>query len=213
MIRYQNTDKDRLINQIIDMEFNMFDKVNGLNGRAPCQNDIDTFYAMRYSQHNAFSESTLQSYFNDLRQAVADGRNLITEKYGYMMEFTDSLYYNEVLKGILPVQSPEKLMLISEIMLYLQEDYNDFSRKYPLFSKMGRPQNSTSTVATIDIYNFGELKTYSYNTLQLYKNDLLNSRNQRETIVEKIQKQTSIFYGYKDIQDAEMHLKERFKNQ
>ena len=92
---YQKTDKDRLINEIIDIEFSMFDKVKGMNGRAPCQNNFKTFYAMRYSQHNAFSEKTLLSYKNDLINAGHEGRNLITEKYAYMMEFTDKDYYEE----------------------------------------------------------------------------------------------------------------------
>jgi len=41
---YQKTDKDSLINEIIDIEFSMFDKVKGMNGRAPCQNNFKTFY-------------------------------------------------------------------------------------------------------------------------------------------------------------------------
>lgn len=210
-MRYENTDKDRLINQIIDIEFAMFDKVNGLNGRAPCQNDIRTFYAMRYSQHNAFNENTLNSYKQDLLNAQLENRNLITEKYGYMMEFTDPLYYNEILKNTLPIPSIEKLNIIKEIMSILEEDFGEFSKKYPIFSKMGRPQNSNGGVATINIYNLGELKTYSYDTLKLYKEDLINSRNQGLTVVEKIQNQTSVFYGYKNVQDAENTLKQRLK--
>ena len=44
---YQKTEKDSLINEIIDIVFSMFDKVKGMNGRAPCQNNFKTFYAMR----------------------------------------------------------------------------------------------------------------------------------------------------------------------
>lgn len=206
---YQKTDKDRLINEIIDIEFSMFDKVKGMHGRAPCQNNFKTFYAMRYSQHNAFSEKTLLSYKNDLINAGREGRNLITEKYAYMMEFTDKNYYEEFLKDKFPICSNEKLDLVKEIADLLEEDFDAFAVKYPYFSKLGRPQISNSHVTTIYIYNYGELKTYSYETLILYRNDVLYSRNENLTIVEKIQKQTSLFYGYKDIQDAERSLREK----
>ena len=206
---YQKTDKDALINEIIDIEFSMFDKVNGMNGRAPCQNNFKTFYAMRYSQHNAFSEKTLLSYKNDLILARNEGRNLITEKYGYMMEFTDRAYYEEFLKNKFPICSDEKLELIKEIADLLEEDFDAFAMKYPYFSKIGRPQISNSHVTTIYIYNYGELKTYSYETLILYRNDVLYSRNDNMTIVEKIQNQTSLFYGYKNIQDAESSLRQK----
>jgi len=184
---YQKTDKDILINEIINIEFTMFDKVKGMNGRAPCQNNFKTFYAMRYSQHNAFSEKTLNSYKNDLITAGNQNRNLITEKYAYMMEFTDKAYYDEFLKYKFPECSKEKLELIKEIADLI----------------------SSSHVTTIYIYNYGELKTYSYETLILYRNDVLYSRNENMTIVEKIQNQTSLFYGYKNIQDAEMSLRQK----
>ena len=206
---YQKTDKDILINEIINIEFTMFDKVKGMNGRAPCQNNFKTFYSMRYSQHNAFSEKTLNSYKNDLITAGNQNRNLITEKYAYMMEFTDKAYYDEFLKYKFPECSKEKLELIKEIADLLEEDFDAFAIKYPYFSKIGRPQISNSHVTTIYIYNYGELKTYSYETLILYRNDVLYSRNENMTIVEKIQNQTSLFYGYKDIQDAEMSLRQK----
>lgn len=206
-MRYENTDKDRLINEIIDIEFAMFDKVNSLTGRAPCQNDQRTFYIMRYSQHNAFSEMTLLSYRKDLNDANAQGRNMITEKYGYMMEFTDKQYYEDILKHSLPMVSKEKLDLIDEILEIQEQDFKEFEEKYPYFASSGRPKITKNAVATVRVYTIGELKTYSYETLLLYKNDLLNSREQGMSVVMKIQLQTSIFYGYKGIQDAEESIK------
>ena len=115
----------------------------------------------------------------------------------------------EFLKDKFPICSNEKLELVKEIADLLEEDFDDFAVKYPYFSKVGRPQISNSHVTTIYIYNYGELKTYSYETLILYRNDVLYSRNENLTIVEKIQKQTSLFYGYKDIQDAERSLRQK----
>ena len=40
------TDKDELINRIIDAEWAMFDEVDNIGGRAGCQDDGRTFYIM-----------------------------------------------------------------------------------------------------------------------------------------------------------------------
>ena len=208
-MRYENTDKDRLINEIVDIEFAMFDKVNSLTGRAPCQNDERTFYIMRYSQHNAFSEMTLLSYRKDLNDAKMQGRNMITEKYGYMMEFTDKLYYENMLKSSLPSVSKQKLDLIEQILEIQEQDFKEFEEKYPYFASSGRPKTIKNSVATVRVYTIGELKTYSYETLLLYKNDLISSREQGMSTVMKIHLQTAIFYGYKNIEDAEQSIKMR----
>jgi len=181
-------DKLTLINTIIDIEYAMFDKVEGLGGRADCQDDKHSFYIMRCSQHNAFSKSTLESYLSDLNKALSEGRNLVRDKYAYMMEYTDKLYYEEVLKRNLPECSKDKLILIEQILTMLEEDYDKFALEFP--------------------YSFGELKTYSYETLLLYKKDVLEAKNDM-SIVKRIQTQTAVFYGYKNLEEAEIALKQR----
>lgn len=88
----------RLINEIIEIEWTMFDKVNNQGGRAACQDDKRTFYVMRFSQFSAFGDDMLRSYRRDLEEALDEGRNLIMEKYAYMMEFTDPAYFDRMLK-------------------------------------------------------------------------------------------------------------------
>ena len=88
------TPKDAVVNDIVNREWEMFQKTQNMGGRAACQDQYDTFYANRYSQHSILQPDTLESYRNDLIAAGMIGRNLITEKYGYMMEFTDPDYYN-----------------------------------------------------------------------------------------------------------------------
>ena len=77
----------------------MFQETENIGGRASCQDQYDTFYANRYSQHNALELDTLESYRKDLADAKAIGRNLITEKYAFMMEFTDPEYYKQNLEA------------------------------------------------------------------------------------------------------------------
>ena len=69
--KVRETDKDELINRIIDAEWAMFDEVDNIGGRAGCQDDGRTFYIMRYSNHCCLSERTLVSYYDDLTDAAA----------------------------------------------------------------------------------------------------------------------------------------------
>ena len=201
-------DKLTLINTIIDIEYAMFDKVESLGGRADCQDDKHSFYIMRCSQHNAFSKKTLESYLSDLNKALSEGRNLVRDKYAYMMEYTDRLYYDEVLKGNLPECSKEKLTLIGEILNLLEEDYDKFALEFPYVTSRMRKNESKESMATISVYSFGELKTYSYETLLLYKKDVLEAKKDM-SIVKRIQTQTAVFYGYKNLEETETALRQR----
>ena len=66
-------------------------QVQGVNGRAACQDDWTTFLIMRLSQFEGWDTDVLESYFEDIVQAEAQERNLIMEKYAYMMEETDQM--------------------------------------------------------------------------------------------------------------------------
>lgn len=205
-IKRRNSQKDELINQIIEMEWDMFDHVHNAGGRAPCQDDEWTFYIMRYSQHNAFSADTLKSYQQDLLQAAGEGRNLLTEKYAYMMEFTQPDYFDRSLKDHLPKISPEKAELVDRIANLLIRGEQEFSKKYPAFSGQGRPLfgNGQQDVS-FHIYAIGELKTYSVRTLLLYLQDLHREENPSFSI----HRTTAEFYGYSGLEDAEEKLKNR----
>lgn len=77
-----------LIDLVIDKEWKMFDRVQNEGGRASCQNDPATFRIMRASQFMTWPEDLLRSYLADLEHAERAGRNLLTEKYAFMMEYT-----------------------------------------------------------------------------------------------------------------------------
>lgn len=205
-IKRKNSHKDELINRIVEMEWEMFDKVHNEGGRAPCQDDEWTFYAMRYSQHSAFSTDTLKSYEQDLLQAASEGRNLLTEKYAYMMEFTDPDYFDQNLREHLPRISPEKAELIDRIANLMIRGEQEFEKAYPLFSSQGRPifGNGNGDVS-FHIYAMGELKTYSVRTLLLYLQDMHGETNPSFSI----HRTTAEFYGYRDLDDAEQKIKEQ----
>ena len=60
---------------IIRMEWELFDKVQNIGGRASCQDQWSTFQIMRSSQLLAWTPELLSSYQNDLLEAKAAGRN------------------------------------------------------------------------------------------------------------------------------------------
>ena len=70
---------------IIRMEWELFDKVQNIGGRASCQDQWSTFQIMRSSQLLAWTPELLSSYQNDLLEAKAAGRNPLSEKYGYII--------------------------------------------------------------------------------------------------------------------------------
>ena len=118
-IKIKARPEDEIINAVIEREWSMFDKVQNIGGcRASCQDDEWTFYANRYSQFSALSQETVFSYYNDLTRAIEDGRNVITEKYAYMMEFTDPEYYHRELEASLPAVPAENMELVQQSLKY-----------------------------------------------------------------------------------------------
>ena len=74
-------ERRELERQIVEKEWLMFQQVQGVNGRAACQDDWTTFLIMRLSQFEGWDTDVLESYFEDIVQAEAQERNLIMEKY------------------------------------------------------------------------------------------------------------------------------------
>ena len=92
-----NTDIDQQVMQeILDMEWEMFHSVQGIDGPAACQQDRETFETMRSSQILAWNEEIAESYLDDLTRAIAAGRNLMTEKYARMMEYTSPCEFRRI---------------------------------------------------------------------------------------------------------------------
>lgn len=191
--------KDAVVNDIINREWAMFQKTQNIGGRAFCQDQFDTFYANRYSQHSAWSPETLESYRNDLIAAEMAGRNLITEKYAYMMEFTDPAYYQANLQARLPVLSAEKAQLVAEVVSLQLLGHQKYAAQYPCLAKAGRPAEESGGDTSIRDYSIGEYKTYSENTLRLLLHDL----KRLEDPVAAIQKTLVSFYGFDSLEAAE----------
>lgn len=193
------TPKDAVVNDIINREWEMFQKTQNMGGRAACQDQYDTFYANRYSQHCVLQPDTLESYRNDLIAAGMTGRNLITEKYGYMMEFTDPAYYNANLRDRLPALTEAKAQLVAQIVSLQLVGYQKYAAAFPALARAGRPAEESNLDTSIRDYSIGEYKTYSEGTLELILRDIKRMDNP----VMEIQKTLVSFYGFDSLQAAE----------
>ena len=151
--------KEELLTSIIEMEWNMFQNVSNIGGKASCQEDLKTFRIMRFSQGMSWLETTLESYLSDLKEAEGNGRNLLSEKYARMMRSTSPLEYARI-EHLIPPLDPDVPQLIDKIVEIALGWEEELSQKYPNIIKRGRPLYSSqdSQYATsIETYLRGEL--------------------------------------------------------
>ena len=199
---------ETLINEIIAQEWEMFQQVHNEGGRASCQDEHETFVIMRKSQFMIWSEEALVSYRGDLKEALLQGRNLLTEKYAYMMEHTAPEEYEKI-QGALPAISPEKgelVRLLVEKEVLWRENFN---QRFPAYGRLGRPlrkEDAASGDTSIETYAMGELKTYSGQTLKLLSDQYQRLENEGENPAIRIMDYTAQQYGYRDSADAQRQL-------
>ena len=203
--------KEDLVSRIIEREWDMFQNVNNIGGKASCQQDYQTFETMRYSQAMSWSEETLESYLEDLQDAQKNQRNLLTEKYARMMESTSPLEYAQI-ESVLPPLDPEVLEIIDQIVAIMINWEEEVIEKYPYVARRGRPLRSiedTPYVTSIETYLRGELSTYSSKTLKLCLENVLNQKAENINGSELIHSNTAKRYGYNSLEEANEKIKNR----
>lgn len=200
-----------IIDQIIEKEWPMFHTVNG-ESRVDCQEDRQTFYAMRRAQFSAWSRQAAESYLRDLEEAERTGRNLIREKYIRMMKSTDPRGY-EALKGQLPPVSEQAEQLAAAIWGHFLTQTLRMREKYPAVALGGRPllacEEGGDGWASIETYQTSELKTCSEDTLEALLAHVEALERQGVDIVRRIQENSVTCLGYRSLDEAERAMADR----
>lgn len=197
-----------LIETIVREEWQMFDRVQNQGGRASCQDDWDTFSIMRSSQLSAWAEDTLQFYLEDLLTAKNAGRNLLQEKYAYMMESTVPEEFARI-RHLLPEVDSERRQLIDTLAAIQIGEMEDLAKHYPHVAATMRPLRScfdTPWCTSLETYLKGELCTYSLQTLQAYQAQLQNpDLNYSYAVLN----QTALQYGCSSLEELEKLLQSK----
>lgn len=201
-MKRENTE---IIESLIQLEWEMFQNVRNTGGRAGCQDDWETFYIMRKSQFSLWEKELLCSYERDLLDGKSVGRNLIMEKYAYMMESTVPEEYREIAKN-LPQISEEKKKLIEGIVSIQVSWREEMEEEYPQLSGQARiihTEEDTAEDISFETYLRGELKTYSMETLVRYGQLVAEYAKAGKNMVEEIIECTVRLYGYGTMGQAE----------
>lgn len=191
---------------VVSLEWEMFQKVKGINGRAACQDNLDTFVIMRTSQFESWDLAVVESYLKDLIEAKQNERNLVMEKYAYMMEETDPEYFAQI-KHLLPSVTEKSKVIIEKILTHYEEWVSEFAAKYPNIRKNGRAMDATVIGGRASLMNYlkCELYTYSEKTLELFAGSIISNKelNRYWLSMERMAQA----YGYKTLDEAEEALK------
>lgn len=197
--------RSEIAEDILNREWNLFQQVQNVGGRASCQEDERTFRIMRAAQFEAWNEAMLASYRQDLIQAEEAGRNPLSEKYGYMMRSTHPQEYEQI-QDLLPPVSPEKERLVEEILAIEISQTAKFRAMYPNLGRRGRPLTTAEdhdAVTSVETYTRGELTTYSEQTLELYLNHLQKLEQNKVLFPMIVMKATVRANGYFSLDEAE----------
>ena len=204
---------EEMVERIARMEFEAFDKVQNEGGRADCQNNWPTFSIMRKSQYMTWNRNMLLQYLYDFDREYRKGHNLITEKYGRMMESTTPERFRELKEAYpysFPEISEEKRAVIEQIVAVQVNWMEEFAAKYPYLADNARTIRSAQDEiwdTSYETYLRGEISTYSDKMLQLYGAYVVEYAGEGKNLAFAIMENSAKLYGYADLDAAEQFLK------
>mgnify|MGYP003005199391 FL=1 len=187
----------------------MFDQVNEGGARASCQDDKETFYAMRRCQFAAWNEEMKEFYLDDLERAEEAGCNLLIEKYARMMKYTVPKEYAQI-EARLPLVTAEKEELVNQIHAISMDWSRQLHQQYPHVAAGGRSLDDDAASqfggTSISTYLRGELLTYSEKTLRAYLRRQQELLAKGENMDRIILEETVKLYGYASLEEAEANM-------
>jgi hypothetical protein len=194
-----------VIDAIVTIEWDMFSNVQNRGGKAACQLHPGVFTIMRRSHIEGWPLQVQKSYCNDVTMARDMGRNLVSEKYAWMMQSTFSEEYAQI-AHLLPELEQEALNLIEDIVSINVGWKEAVLRAYPALGRNGRTlrtADDTPNLTSFETYLRGECKTFSLETLRLLHEhtlalDSAEENGVKDTLFRQVRR-----YGYETIEDAE----------
>ncbi len=176
--------REQLLEEVVSLELRMFMVIEPVIPSA-CQEQPEAFKLMRAASHAVLSDETLESYLNDLEEAVDESRNLVELKYARIDHLIPALSDSPLIDEIVETESA-----------WLKE----LEQKYPN-TFVGRSDFAIST------YLRSELETYSDRTLQLYHKDIQKAKEEGRNLVGE--RYTYLFQqiGYDSIEAMEQERK------
>ena len=205
---YSRWDDATLVDKIVMLEFRAFDKVKNENGRAYCQDDWSTFSVMRKSQYLTWNREMLLQYMYDFAREFEIGHNLITEKYGRMMESTAPERYRE-LEVHFPKLSEQKKAVIEQIVAVQMNMVEEFAKECPKVVGNARKLHTYEDDiidTSYETYLRGEISTYSDKMLQLYGKYVVDCANLGINIARETIGNTAKLYGYGSLEEFEARI-------
>lgn len=200
--------REDVINEIVKLEFEAFDKVENEGGRAACQNNWPFFYVMRKSQYLTWTDDMLLCIRNLWLENKAKGWNMITEKYGRMMESTAPEEYKE-LEKYFPQKTDKTRAIVNQIAEIQVQWMKDFAEEYPKLASQARDITSDSDAidnASYETYLRGELLTYSEELLKMYAQFVIDLYREGKNLAQMTIENTAKLQGYHTLDEAERSI-------
>ena len=200
--------KEELLNQILPIEWQMFSKVNeGIAQQASCQQMPRTFVIMRAAQALSWTVAVMESYLEDLTRAAHEGRNIMTEKYGRMMQQQGLSLASG--PSCFPDVSPDVQETIEQIVETSLEWRRQVSERFPKLVERGRvmaADDEMNGAVSFETYLRGELETYSPKTVDLYAHMVEIAETAGVNLEEECLRNMVSAYGFQSIEEAERSI-------
>ncbi|MCM1467626.1 MAG: DUF4125 family protein [Alistipes sp.] len=200
--------KEEKVDMIVELEWKEFDKVQNEGGRADCQDDWDTFMVMRKSQYLTWTEEMLGEYLWYFNECMKEGRNLITEKYGRMMESTVPWEYENI-KDKLPALSEERKAVMEAVIRIQVGWMEEFAGEFPRMAGNARSIHTSEDRVfntSYETYLRGELGTYSEELMGMYGRFVADLAKEGKNLARMTMENTAKLYGYASLEAAEKSL-------
>lgn len=199
---------DASVQELLDLEWRLFDAAPQAGQRSAQFEDREQFIITRSAQLAVWSPELLESWWQDLRPAQAEGRNLINEKYLYMLEHVNPERYDMLKPGV-PEASMEKLWLVDWICQAQVTWQEALQKKYPRITQKSRPiHRSADNQDSVSFETFvrSELMTYSVSTLRLYARQIEKAQKVGENLCETILENTVRQLGFDSLETANSNM-------